>query len=573
MVDDAKGLDEVKRENEVLRQENLRLLRALMDVKSRLKEPEEIIRAIRAGEIDALVVQAEGQEEIYAVQRYDAVYRGLVEESLPYGVWLADRYGALQYVSVQFLELLQTDLVEMQEKGQFHFLPEEVREAFTAQWAQYQESGGPCDFEYTVRGRDGREHSIWTHGILAQTHDGTYYWIGINLDVTDSVKTRDALRHKAEELQDADRRKDEFIGLLGHELRNPVGVIRHGVDLLQQTGIGDVFAQQVLASMGNQTSHLARLMDDLLDVSRITAGTIQLRKEQVDLAQVINRAMEDVRPDAVARGHTLAASLPPTPVYLEADPARVEQVLVNLLGNATKYTMPGGHIYVTGDRKGDKAVISVQDNGIGIPPDMLQRIFDPFIQSDPTSDHSQGGLGIGLTLVRQLVQLHGGMVEAHSSGLGQGSEFIVRLPLATSPARQPLPSPVDQAGPTASLLRLLLVDDLEDTRRIFGRLLEVLGHQVRTAQDGPSALEAALEFRPHVVLLDVGLPGMDGYEVAQRMRQEPALENAVLVAVTGYGRQEDLKRAQEAGFDHHLVKPPDIDALEHLLATIAESTR
>jgi CheY-like chemotaxis protein len=260
--------------------------------------------------------------------------------------------------------------------------------------------------------------------------------------------------------------------------------------------------------------------------------------------------------------------LPPSPIYLEVDPVRLEQVLGNLLSNATKYTLPGGHIKVTVEEEAGQAVIKVQDDGIGISPEMLPQIFDLFTQSDSILGNSQGGMGIGLTLVRKLVELHGGKVEAQSAGVGQGSEFIVSLPLAPTTAQQPVPSPSDQAGSTARSLRVLVVDDSPDAAKVFGMLMETYGCQVRTAHDGPGALELAVEYRPDVVMLDIGLPGMDGYEVAKRIRGEAAIRDVVLVATTGYGQDTDRVRSREAGFDHHLVKPVGIDAMQKILEQV-----
>jgi CheY-like chemotaxis protein len=316
-----------------------------------------------------------------------------------------------------------------------------------------------------------------------------------------------------------------------------------------------------------QVKHLARLVDDLLDVSRITQGSIRLRKEVVDLGAVVQRAVESTRALIESRAHRLSVQLPVEPVRLEADPTRLEQLISNLLNNAAKYTMPGGQIWVTALREGGEAVVRVRDTGIGVPPDVLDRVFDPFVQQTEGSlARTDGGLGVGLTLVRSLVEMHGGRVEAASPGLGQGSEFVVRLP-----------APPIEAGPPAELapatatraLRVLVVEDNIDAAESLATLLRLWSHEVSVVHDGHTALEAAREQQPEVVLLDIGLPGLDGYQVARRLRDELHLDHALLVAMTGYGQPEDRRRSQEAGIQYHFVKPVEPLVLRNLLAGAA----
>ena len=384
------------------------------------------------------------------------------------------------------------------------------------------------------------------------------------------VRTRSeaAARASEAELRQASEAKDQFLALLGHELRNPLAPIRNALEVLSAGKTDPSVVTQMHEMMQRQTAHMVRLVDDLLDVSRITRGKIELRREQVDLHTAVERVIDTVRPLLAERGHDLRLSLPSEPVVLEADPTRLEQILSNLLSNAAKYTPGPGTIEFSVARDGDQAVIRVRDNGIGIRAEMLGRIFELFAQADRLPERAQDGLGIGLTLIRSLAQLHGGTVMAASAGPGQGSEFVVRLPCL--PPRAPGRPPVAKApaaSPRAQSRRVLVVDDNTDSAESLAILLQMQGHDVRMAYDGPSALAAAREHRPELVLLDIGLPaGMDGYELAQRLRPEAGLESAVIVAVTGYGQEEDRRRAEDAGFDGHLVKPVDMQKLWRLLA-------
>jgi PAS domain S-box-containing protein len=569
MAENPVRRDALSKENDSLREENARLQRAIAEMQAKLREPEEIIRAIREGEVDAFVVEGKEEEEIYAVTHYATVYRDLVEESLPFGVWLADRDGKLIYVSRQFLDCTNTDLQEMREKGQFHFLPEETRRAFAGQRARCMEIGAPFNFEYDISCADGTKRAIWTYGILGMSHDGEPCWAGINLDVTEQKLVKEELRLKAEQLKETDRRKDEFLALLGHELRNPMAVIQHGLYVLGESNTDQAKFRQIMQSIMGQVSHLGRLVDDLLDISRISRGTIELRKQRVDLAKIVQQSVASVQSLIDAERHDLAVSLPAEPVWLHADPMRVEQILANLLSNAAKYTEPGGTIRLTATLEDASIVIHVTDNGIGIPQEMLPRVFDLFVQSDRTLDRSQGGLGIGLSVVRTLVALHAGSVTVRSDGPGCGSEFTVRLPVPSQPLPDSdAPQPQTASEQRGSKVRILLAEDSNDLAQILKMTLETWGHDVYVTEDGPSTLEAYRTVRPDVVLLDVGLPGMDGYEVTRRIRENELGNRPVLVAVTGYGQASDRARSQAAGFDHHLVKPADLDALQQILADV-----
>jgi signal transduction histidine kinase/DNA-binding response OmpR family regulator len=369
-------------------------------------------------------------------------------------------------------------------------------------------------------------------------------------------------------IQETDRRKDEFLAMLAHELRNPLAPIRNAVQVMRVLSSDDDRLRNARDLIERQVRHMTRLVDDLLDVSRITRGKIQLRPERLDAAVAVANAVETSRPLIESRRHELSLQLPSEPLQIKADPARLAQVLSNLLNNAAKYTPEGGRIWLAVEREGGYAVFRVRDNGTGIPPQILPHIFDLFTQADQSLDRAHGGLGIGLTLVRRLIEMQHGTVTAFSAGPGQGSEFVVRLPAL--PTEQP-PAPADNGAtvPHASAkgCRVLVVDDHVDAAASLAMLLRLYGHEVRTASDGPSALEEARSFRPEVVLLDIGLPGMDGYEVARRLRKEIPDDHITLAALTGYGQDRDRSRSQEAGFDHHLVKPVDPEALQRLLTS------
>jgi signal transduction histidine kinase/CheY-like chemotaxis protein len=373
-----------------------------------------------------------------------------------------------------------------------------------------------------------------------------------------------------EELRANDRRKDEFLAMLAHELRNPLAAIVASTQLLGAGGNGDpARRERALAILERQALHMARLTDDLLDVSRFTRGKIELRRAPVELAQLVRQVASGFDGQVERGGYLFAVEVPPGELWLDADTARLEQVVSNLVANALKFTPPGGKIGISLRREGDEALLEVRDSGVGIEPDFLPRIFDLFAQDDRSLARSAGGLGIGLTLVRTLVELHGGKVRAASGGPGQGSRFTVRLPLA-SVAEQPI---VASATGEGNSRRVLLVEDGVDAAEALAELLRHWGHQVAVAGDAPTALALAPGFAPDVVLLDLGLPGMDGHELARHLRQLPALRSALLVALTGYGQQRDRERSAAVGIDHHLVKPVLPEVLRDLLAARAAATR
>lgn len=375
-----------------------------------------------------------------------------------------------------------------------------------------------------------------------------------------------------QELRQRDRNKDEFLATLAHELRNPLAPIRNSLHILRIAGGQGPAAERVHEMMERQVGHMVRLVDDLMEISRITRGKIELRRERVELAAMVRSAVETSKPLLEAGRHQLAITLPPEPLALNVDPVRMAQVLGNLLNNAAKYMDEGGQVWLTARREGNEAVLSVRDAGIGISAEMLPRVFEMFTQLDRTAARAQGGLGIGLSLVRSLVQMHGGRVEAYSDGLGSGSEFLVRLPLAS--LQDLLEAAPQESGTHVGALpplRILVVDDNRDAADSLGMLLKFLGADAQVAYEGTEALEATRTYRPAVVLLDIGMPGMDGYEVARRVRQEADFRDIVLVAMTGWGQEEDRLRSKSAGFDHHLVKPVAPDVLQALLVSLEEA--
>ncbi len=375
-------------------------------------------------------------------------------------------------------------------------------------------------------------------------------------------------RNRIEEsLRETDRRKDEFLAALAHELRNPLAPISNTLHLLRGRGDEDPEARMAHDVIRRQVQHLTRLVDDLLDVSRITRGKVSLRREIVGLDTVVRNAVETSRPLIEAARHNLEVTMPREPVQVHADPVRLAQALSNLLNNAAKYTPNGGRIQLQVACEAGSAVIRVRDNGIGIAEEALPRVFELFMQEADSAGRAQGGLGIGLTLVRTFVSLHGGVVEAFSGGHGRGSEFVIRLPALV--AKESLPDAVDERAAVrlGAGHRILVVDDNEDGAQSLAMLLEMLGNQVYTVYDGPQAVEAISLFHPDVVLLDIGLPTLNGYETARRLRSLPGARDALIIALTGWGQEEDRRRSREAGFDHHLVKPVDMHVLESLLAT------
>jgi signal transduction histidine kinase len=382
---------------------------------------------------------------------------------------------------------------------------------------------------------------------------------------------RDELKSYAAALTEADRRKDEFLATLAHELRNPLAPIRNGLDTLRASPTAPN-ADEIRDVMDRQLSHLVRLVDDLLDVSRVSQGKIELRKARIALSDVIKTALDASNPLIIAGRHELKFDMPDGPVWLDADLMRLSQVVSNLLNNAAKYTPEGGTIVLSTRREGNEVVVTVSDNGVGIPSDMLPRVFDLFTQVRDTLDRSRGGLGIGLALVKQLVEMHGGSITAESAGPGGGSAFRLRLPaLELEPASSDVTEPDSRLSPQKATLKVLIVDDNVDVAQTMGWMLETIGHDYRMVHEGKLAVETASEYRPDAILLDIGMPGMDGYAVCRALREQTLFDDTVIIAQTGWGQTQARAGPGGSGFDHHLVKPVAMDRLEELLADIASA--
>lgn len=392
--------------------------------------------------------------------------------------------------------------------------------------------------------------------------------LGVNADISERKRLENDLRQVAAELSESDRRKDQFLAMLAHELRNPLAPIRNAVEILRLLASDTEAVKSAVELMDRQIVQMVRLVDDLLDVSRISRGKIELRKNRIELLSAITDVVEATRSLSQSMEHELTTSLPSHPIYLNADPIRLAQLVGNLLHNACKFTPNGGRVSLTVERDADRAILRVKDTGVGIEASQLPHIFEMFMQGDTSLERSQSGLGIGLTLVQQLVEMHGGTVEADSAGAGQGSEFVVRLPIPTDEPVHQKPEPNVKHPPIKFVGRILVVDDNRDSAASLAALLKLSGNTTLTAFDGLEALEVGATFCPDVVLLDIGLPELNGYDTARRMREEPWGREVVLIALTGWGKEEDRRRSSEAGFNSHLVKPVDFSQLNALLADL-----
>lgn len=487
----------------------------------------------------------------------------------------------LSGVGFWYCELPLSELVWDARVKEHFFLPPDARVTIDDFFARIH----PEDREPTRAAIDHSIQNCSSYDVMYRTVDpssGAVKWIralggtacgpdgtpiqfdGVTVDVTVQKLDQIRLADLNQRLREDDRRKDEFLATLAHELRNPLAPIRTGLHILRTGGTSEQNTR-VREMMERQLVHLVRMVDDLLDISRVTLGKVTLKRERVDFRTVLHSALETTRPLIEAGAHELAVRLPQDPFPLDVDPTRLAQILANLLNNAAKYTPRGGRIQLSAAAEQDQLVVRVTDTGVGIPADMLPRVFDLFTQVGRSIEHSQGGLGLGLTLVRRLVEMHGGSIDAQSPGVGLGSTFTLRLPLAPS-SPESASDADDGKADSAPILRILVVDDNEDAAESLAMLLSLSGHQMRIAHSGEAALIAVREFEPDVAFIDIGLPGLNGYEVARRLRADPDTRTTLrLIALTGWGTDEDRKRAYAAGFDFHLVKPADLDGITAIL--------
>jgi PAS domain S-box-containing protein len=525
-------------------------------------------RIIGASKVARDVTERRRAEE--ALRASEQRFRTLTAHA-PVGIFQTDRDGNCSFVNECWCKMAGLSPDEARGQGWARALHPDDRERVFQEWYTAAEQGLPFASEYRFRTPQGKV--TWLQGRAVALCDETGQVGGYIGTLTDITERREAV----EALQEADRRKDEFLALLAHELRNPLAPLRNGLEVMRLASGDASLVARSRDMMDRQLSHMVRLIDDLLDVSRISRNKMELRRSRVLLADVVSSAVETARPALEAAGHELTVSLPPEPIPLDADLTRLAQVFGNLLHNSAKYTERGGQIWLTAQREGDQVVVAVRDTGIGIPAFALPTIFDMFSQVDRSIERSAGGLGIGLALVKGLVEMHGGTVEAASPGPGQGSLFKVRLPVlknrTESSAEAPAGGGTDSAG---SKRRILVVDDNQDSATSMAIMLQLMGNEVRTAHDGLEAVEVAEQFRPQLVLMDIGMPKLNGYEATRRIREQPWGRDMAIIALTGWGQEVDRARSKEAGCDGHLVKPVNMSDLEKLLAgseDVVESRR
>jgi PAS domain S-box-containing protein len=503
----------------------------------------------------------EVQSHARALETSEKLYRA-IGESINYGVWVADADGRVIYMSDSFLRLVGLSLEQVRNDGWGSVLHPDEAAATLAAWKETARSGSMWYREHRFLGVDGKYHSMLAQGVPIRGESGEIMrWAGINLDIS-------RLKNTERALLEADRRKDEFLATLAHELRNPLAPIRNAVRILDSAAADERQRKWGREVIARQVQRMSLLLDDLLDVSRITRGQLELKKDYVDLKSVVSVAVETARPLLDAKQHRLTVNLPAETVKLEADPLRLSQVIGNLLTNAAKYTDAGGLVALHARIANGELIISIRDNGIGLKPESIPALFTMFSQVNSAIDRAEGGLGIGLALVKGLVALHGGRVEARSEGLGRGSEFIVHLPHRVLAPKSP--EVIEDThgaanAPAVRRCRVLVADDNRDAAESLGMVLRFAGYEVCTAFSGAEALELGSRERPRAAIIDIGKTGKSGHDVARRMRLEAWGRNAVLIALTGWGQEQDRQAAKAAGFDEHLTKPIDPDAVERVL--------
>lgn len=492
-------------------------------------------------------------------------------DSSPALAWVKDEYGRYVFLNRAYEQRFGVRLQDWLGKTDFEVWPTEMAHVLRQNDEKALQATAPIEtFEEAIE-EDGRQSVWWSFKFVYSDGSGGRYVGGIAYDVTEQKKAQSELTELATRLAEADRRKDDFLATLAHELRNPLAPIRTGLEVLRMAVNQPAIIEEVRCTMERQTNQLVSLVDDLLDVSRITRGKLELRKCRVELSDVMRNAIEIAKPAIDYMHQAFSVDMPQPAIQLEADPHRLTQVISNLLLNASHYTPEGGHIWLSAERQGSDMVLTVRDDGIGVPANMHQRIFEMFAQIEEREmEKGYRGLGIGLTLVKSLVQMHGGNVEVYSEGVNRGSEFRVHLPALIEAADDGKPSSVNDIATPGNSLRVLVVDDNTAAVKTLGMVVKMLGHEVRTADDGRQAIKDAAEFLPDLVLLDIGMPKMNGYETAQHIRQQPWGRNMMLVALTGWGQDDDKRRTKEAGFDDHLVKPAEISELRRLFTLVGQ---
>jgi PAS domain S-box-containing protein len=530
------------------------LLEEIERLRSRLAEPEDTIAAIRSGQVDAFVVTEEVGERVYLLKDAAPPYRLMVEE-MKEGAATLDSRQTVLYANRRLAEVLGRAPESLRGTSFREFVsPESLSDL------QSLLGGAGCGRgEIELRREGGMTFPAQVSVTAFEAEQLSAFCVVIT-DLTEQ-KMQTAATAAEEAWRDADRRKNEFLAMLGHELRNPLAAIAHSAQILDQLDPSPEIAQAG-GVIRRQIQHVGRIVDELLDVSRIATGKIEIRREAVDFGALVGSVVDGYRPRLERRRLTLTLSVPSDPIAVHGDPTRLTQVVANLLDNAVKFSDENGEITVDLSRQGDRVRLTVRDRGIGIPPEILPRIFELFTQGDSSRTRPRAGLGIGLALVRRFVELQDGTVQARSAGPGLGSEFEVSLPCLLRSQLEPVDASLRHFAQSPQ--RLLIVDDYVDSANALAALLELEGHRVKVTYDGPSALACALEFDPETILLDIGLPGMDGYDVARRLRQKLG-DEVLIIALTGYGQDEDRRRSEEAGIDHHVLKPVKLDVIARLL--------
>jgi len=544
--------DAPERECEIKTREGNWYIRRVLPYRNHLGQKEGMVVTL----IDVTALKAAQQ----AVQESEQVFRQLAD-AMPQLVWTMRADGTPEYFNQRFFDYTGMDPAQVTSTTLLNVLHPDDRPAAERAWAEAMAQRTRFEMDYRIRSAAGGYQ--WFLGRSVPVRDAesrVLRWFGTSTNIHSQKLAEEALK-------DADRQKNLFLAMLAHELRNPLAPILNALQLLRDHRVNPSLLQQQRDMIERQVQQMKRLLDDLLDVARITSGRIAIRDDLIDVCACIDQAIETIRYAVEGKRQNLKVEVPAGPIYMKGDATRITQVFTNLLGNAVKFTQKGGRITVRATLDGGALALRVRDSGIGMAEAMLQHAFDLFAQADQSLDRSEGGLGLGLTLVKRLVELHHGSVEAYSAGLGQGSEFTIRLPLTSErPAEQPAAPPT--ARPAARRLTVVVVDDNADAAETLAMLLQLVNHEVHIAYDGPSAIELVTQVKPDAVLLDIGLPGFDGYQVARELRKRPTLQSIVLIALSGYGQQEDRRRAREAGFNHHMIKPVNNDELFGVLDSL-----